>query len=102
MRDEGCGEVCGVSVSGSRCVCVCVCVYLCVFVRDRGVGGYRASVDSARGTRVVGRRLEAPDPAAGLCSPRRKSGSCERDIFIGNLLVRVHWIIEMIVVERFL
>ena len=26
--------------------------------------------------------------------------SREREIFIDNLLVRVHWIIEMIVVER--
>ena len=31
---------------------------------------------------------------------RVRSKEREREIFIDNLLVRVHWIIEMIVVER--
>ena len=36
-----------------------------------------------------------------VCSARKRhSHHLEREIFIDNLLVRVHWIIEMIVVAR--
>ena len=52
------------------CVRVCVCVCACVFV------------------------------CVCVCKcARGRRGPPERDFFIDNLLVRVHWIIEMIVVD---
>ena len=78
-------------------VCVCLCVCVCGL---RVEGRESATVFWVQG---IGKELRVEWPAA---TPRRRARQTtlrserERDFLIDNLLVRIHLIIEMILVDR--
>ena len=84
---------------------VCVCVYVCACVRERKGEGERPGDRS----QLLGREVrEPPVPAQNLRTRGREAQNLwsrgrqaqnprrEREFFIDNLLVRIHFIIVMI------